>query len=100
MAASKANLSTAEGKRYDELFAERTAPSVKSVVPGCIANTPPSKLPHVRLLYRIDQEGDPVEELLHPESAVGICIRDGIRGFTLTPPPFPDYWVEINLEFR
>lgn len=96
-AAARANLSTAEGKRYDVAFAEATRSRFEPLLRRCFEGASRDEMKDMVLLYRIDASGVPVEELAYPESRILSCLQQGFRGFSLPPPPKPDYWVQIEL---
>jgi len=97
--AAQANLETPEGQKYDREFEAQTSPRFESAVKSCLRSHGRPDRSNTSLLFRIDATGRPVETLLLPETKIGACVRDGIAGFTLPPPPAPDYWVIIQLNF-
>jgi hypothetical protein len=98
--AAQANLKTPEGQKYDREFEAQTSPRFESAVKSCLHSLGRPDRSQTSLLFRIDASGRPVETLLDPETKIGACVRDGIAGFTLPPPPAPDYWVIIQLNFK
>jgi len=95
--AATANLATSEGQKYDSTFGAQMSPRIRTAAISCGGRLAGGIGGQTNVLYRIDSSGRPVESLVYPDTDMGYCVRDMLAGFTLPPPPFPDYWIILRL---
>jgi len=50
------------------------------------------------ILLKLDKDGTAKELLLHPETKLGVCAREGLLKEKFSPPPRPDYWISVYMQ--
>ena len=91
--AARKNGKSVRGRRYVKAVRNSLKGIPEDVIHSCQIREPDRR--HIRLMYRLDADGDPVETMVYPASAFADCVIEGIRGFQFPPPPEPDYWITI-----
>jgi len=90
------SLKTPEGHAYGEVVARRSRDRLERTARRCAVRALDQR--GVRLLYRLDAEGRPVESIVYPETPLARCIQEdlgSLEELELPPPPAPDYWIRL-----
>jgi hypothetical protein len=95
----RANLETAEGKRYDGVIASEFQNKFASAVKQCIdaAGNNPANFD---LFIQLTNDGVTKQMLPSSTTAFSDCLVPKLLFAGFPPPPKPDYWVRINMQFR
>jgi hypothetical protein len=86
------------GDAYHRVIEKEILPEFRRASRQCSVREPDTL--GARFLYKLDQAGVPVQTLVHPDTAFAQCVREAIGDFDLSPPPEPDYWIEIRIPPR
>jgi hypothetical protein len=90
------NLETPAGHVYGKNVARKTRDRLERATRRCSVRALDQR--GVRLLYRLDAAGRPVESIVHPETPLARCIREDLgmlEEVELPPPPSDDYWISL-----
>jgi hypothetical protein len=96
-AAVEANLSTPEGKVYDERLGKEFMEKHLTTMKQC-KQSAGKDLESFWILMKLDKEGGAKEVLLHPTTKMGTCARETLLKSTFSPPPKPAYWVSVYMK--
>jgi hypothetical protein len=96
-AAVEANLSTSEGKAYDERLGKEFVEKHLTTMKQC-KQSAGKDLESFWILMKLDKEGAVREVLLHPTTKMGACARETLLKSTFSPPPKPAYWVSVYMK--
>ena len=97
MAASKSNLESPEGQRYDEQFGRWFGEHHGDTMVRCTKGAKPDDLRKFDLLVRVSGEGKAEEVLVSPQTSVARCVAEEIRKGASVQPPRPSYWVRVEM---
>lgn len=92
------NLRTAQGRSYRRAVENELSRRLQRAARRCYVHAPETR--GVRLLYRLDESGNPTESIVYPDTAFGRCVQTDIGQFELPPPPEPGYWVSFGVAPR
>jgi len=96
-AAIEKNLSTSEGKAFDERMGTEFVSKHLGPLRQCKQRAG-DDLPNFWILLKLNQDGSVAEILLYPDTKLGTCARATLLRDTFLPPPRPAYWVGVYMK--
>lgn len=91
------NLSTPEGKKFDDQMGTEFVSKHLGPLRQC-KQTAGDDLRSFWILLKLNQDGTTNEILLYPETKLGTCARTALLKDTFLPPPRPGYWVSVYMK--
>jgi hypothetical protein len=95
--AVESNLSTPEGKAFDQQLGTEFVTRHLGPVRQC-KQTAGDDLRSFWILIKLNKDGTAGEILLYPETRLGTCARDALLKDKFLPPPRPAYWVSVYMK--
>ena len=89
---------TREGKDYDARIAKEFQPRYTSVVHSCAAAAKPEDKKTFTLYTQFEANGRVKTVVLDPANTLTQCIQKILAKDAFSPPPRPDYWVQITIQ--
>ena len=96
-AAVEKNLSTPEGKKFDEQLGSEFVFKHLGPLRQC-KQTASDDLRSFWILIKLNPDGTAGEILLYPETKLGTCARETLLKDKFLPPPRPAYWVSVYMK--
>jgi hypothetical protein len=96
-AAVEKNLTTPEGKKFDEQMGTEFVSKHLGPLRQC-KQTAGDDLRSFWILLKLNTDGTAAEILLYPETKLGTCARVALLTDTFLPPPRPAYWVSVYMK--
>ena len=90
--AVEANMSTPEGKAYDQLFGKEFLDKHLSTMRQC---KQPSGNDSFWTLMKLARDGAAQEVLFYPTTRMATCARETLLKSKFSAPPRPGYWVSV-----
>src|SRR5206468_10180166 len=94
------NTKTPTGAAYDREHGKYLGQHHASTMKHCIDSQADADTRDFDLLIRVAANGKPATILLEPETNVGRCLRDSVRGDEYAKPPRAGYWVHVAMSIR
>jgi hypothetical protein len=93
-AAVEANVSTPQGKAYDETLGKEFLEKHLGTMWQC-KQSAGGDFASFWILMKLDKDGAVKEVLLHPTTKLGSFARETLLKSKFSPPPHPDYWGSV-----
>jgi len=87
-----------EGKAFSTAVAEKVNQKYRQQILDCM-KTSSAVVARIALLIKLGKDGAVQQILLSPYDAPEACFRAPLEKAAFTPPPKPDFWVAVSMDF-
>jgi hypothetical protein len=93
------NMLTANGRIYDGQIAREFPEKLSDVMKGCLAQNS-NDISSFNLFVLVGGDGATLRILHQPATSISTCLLPKLTSVIFSPPPQPEYWVKVSMNFQ